>query len=232
MLLWSFTDGHIISAHCELTMLLAQRATLTAAMNQAIPTRGLPQRVLLPHLWPVEARVEAWTTNHTANKRVQGSASTTSCTIIWQNHINDYHAMINKIYGHLYKIHHLLWIYYTYRLILCPQSPPLDQKLCKGTIMLRNLREIMGSINLGNSLSILCACLGKKKKKKKTSTLKNTARFLQGRVVLTSFHIGEAVKEAGGPRDPSSRLNMKGSSLGRVVIFAGGADWNPGRGTW
>jgi hypothetical protein len=51
-------------------MLLAQGAWLTAAMNHAIPTKALLQGVLLPHFGAIEARVKAWTTNHTANKRV------------------------------------------------------------------------------------------------------------------------------------------------------------------
>ncbi len=80
-----FTNGHVVSTVFELTVLLAQRTWLTAAMNHAIPTKALLQRVLLPHFWTIEAWVAAWTTNYTTYKCVKSSTSTTSCKI---NHPN------------------------------------------------------------------------------------------------------------------------------------------------
>ena len=47
--------------------LLAQGTFLTAAMNQAIPTRALLQRVLSPHFGAIEARVQTPTTSKTGN---------------------------------------------------------------------------------------------------------------------------------------------------------------------
>jgi hypothetical protein len=62
-----FTNGHVESAGFEFTILLAQGTFLTAAMNQAIPTRALLQRVLSPHFGAIEARVQTPTSSKTDN---------------------------------------------------------------------------------------------------------------------------------------------------------------------
>lgn len=47
----------------DFTILLAQGTWLTAPMNQAIPTRFLPQPILLPQFGAIEARVQTSTTS-------------------------------------------------------------------------------------------------------------------------------------------------------------------------
>lgn len=68
-------------------MLLAQGTLLTAAVNDAIAAKALLQHVLLPHFGAIKARVTAWATNHTGNKRVQRSTGSTSCNTKSPPHI-------------------------------------------------------------------------------------------------------------------------------------------------
>ena len=50
-----FTDAEVETLVFELTILLAQGTLLTAAMNYAIPTRALLQRVLPPYFGAIAA---------------------------------------------------------------------------------------------------------------------------------------------------------------------------------
>jgi hypothetical protein len=66
-------------------------------MDHTIPTEALLQHVLLPHFGAIEARVEARATDHTGNKCVQRSASTTSC--------NQNHHHTSFLINHDYHVH-------------------------------------------------------------------------------------------------------------------------------
>jgi len=72
------TNMRIEPASLELSGLLAERASLTAAVNKAIVARALVKKVLAPHLWSVEARVHALAPNQAVYQRVQGSARSAS----------------------------------------------------------------------------------------------------------------------------------------------------------
>ena len=73
------TNMRIEPASLELSGLLAERASLTAAVNKAIVARALVKKVLAPHLWSVEARVHALAPSQAEYQRAQGTARSTRC---------------------------------------------------------------------------------------------------------------------------------------------------------
>ena len=77
------TNGHVEAAVLELAIFLAQGTSLTAAMNKTIPTWAFRQRVLVPHLGPVAARVHAPKSREVCQHSVERSTCNTSCITIY-----------------------------------------------------------------------------------------------------------------------------------------------------
>lgn len=59
-----YTDRHVESTALELAIFLTQGTRLAEKMNQAVATRTLFKRELLPHLCAIYASVAESTTSH------------------------------------------------------------------------------------------------------------------------------------------------------------------------
>lgn len=116
------TNDHVKSTVVKFTIFLAQGALLATAMNQAIPTRALLQRVLSSHLGAVEARVYATTPNHATHQRVQSPTRPTCCKSIKL-------AIASNSLSHIFPINH------KYSLHVCVCARSIELICCKKSVI-------------------------------------------------------------------------------------------------